>query len=584
MCRILAIAPYESMRNLIVNLCADRPEIQLTALVGDLEEGAKLVQTIPSEDYDIIISRGGTAEIIRTVTSIPVIDISLSSYDVLSTIRLVENYPGKSAIVAYPSISKIARLICGVLQSDIPVYTLDSAQHLHGLIQSLNAQGFSLIIGDAVTTAYAQRCSLDAVLITSGIESLESTLNEALYIYELLSVQGAKEGLLRKITQGGNTYYAILDSKGNFCWENAALKEKHKLRQFFKNFITTVSALENRDFSRKIGGEQYAISYEYSYIHNEKYYLFTAQPLQTDGGESQILTVYTANDISPHYFTNYANSFLRSEIEQYALVNIPILIIGESGTSKNKVANALYSNSPYKEWPLYVVNCARATPKFWQSFTNQPNSVLFSQRMTIFFQNAECLSESQCSALLRHIRTNSGNKYLFSVVTDGKTADDIPICRYATQEEFVYLRLPPLRDRIHEIPALATLYTSEFNTRLSKQVIGFLPEALDVLMGYSWPGNLNQFRRIVKELILQTAGPYITADMVRNLLRQEGAGTFSASPAESINIDQPLDDIIYDVVCRQLAQSKQNQTKVAEKLGISRTTLWRILQRKRKDS
>lgn len=92
----------------------------------------------------------------------------------------------------------MARLICGVLQSDIPVYTLDSAQHLHGLIQSLNAQGFSLIIGDAVTTAYAQRCSLDAVLITSGIESLESTLNEALYIYELLSVQGAKEGLLRK--------------------------------------------------------------------------------------------------------------------------------------------------------------------------------------------------------------------------------------------------------------------------------------------------------------------------------------------------------------------------------------------------
>lgn len=160
----------------------------------------------------------------------------------------------------------------------------------------------------------------------------------------------------------------------------------------------------------------------------------------------------------------------------------------------------------------------------------------------------------------------------------------IPICRYATQEEFVYLRLPPLRDRIHEIPALATLYTSEFNTQLTKQVIGFLPEALDVLMGYSWPGNLNQFRRIVKELILQTAGPYITADMVRNLLRQEGAGTFSASPAESINIDQPLDDIIYDVVCRQLAQSKQNQTKVAEKLGISRTTLWRILQRKRKDS
>lgn len=584
MCRILAIAPYESMRNLIVNLCAGRPEIQLTALVGDLDEGARLVQTIPPEDYDIIISRGGTAEIIRTVTSIPVVDISLSSYDVLSTIRLVENYPGKSAIVAYPSISKMARLLCSVLQSDLPVYTVDTTQSLHSVIQSLKVQGFSLIIGDAVTTAYAQHCSLDAVLITSGIESLESTLNEALYIYDLLSVQGAKESLLRKITQGGNTYYAILNSKESFCWENAALKERQKLRQFFKNFITTVSALENHDFSRKIGGEQYAISFEYSYIHNEKYYLFTAQPLQIDDSEAQIITAYNVNDISQHYFTNYANSFLRSEIEQYVLVNIPILIMGESGTSKNKVANALYSNSTYKGCPLYVVNCARVTPKFWQSFTNQPNSVLFSQRITIFFQNAECLNESQCSVLLRHIRMDTGNKYLFSVVTDGKRPDDIPICRHAAQEDFVYLRLPPLRDRIHEIPALATLYTSEFNTQLSKQVIGFLPEALDVLMGYSWPGNLNQFRRIVRELILQTAGPYITADMVRNLLRQEDAGTFTAPQTEDINIDQPLDDIVYDIICRQLAQNKQNQTKAAEKLGISRTTLWRILQRKRTES
>lgn len=101
--------------------------------------------------------------------------------------------------------------------------------------------------------------------------------------------------------------------------------------------------MENRDFSRKIGGEQYAISYEYSYIHNEKYYLFTAQLLQTDGGESQILTVYTANDISPHYFTNYANSFLRSEIEQYALVNIPILSLSERVVRRKTKSPTLYT-------------------------------------------------------------------------------------------------------------------------------------------------------------------------------------------------------------------------------------------------
>ena len=87
-CRILVIAPYESMKNILLFICKDRPEVRLTVMVGDLGEGARLVQEIDEEEFDIVISRGGTAEVLRSVVSIPVVEIQLSSYDVLSALKL----------------------------------------------------------------------------------------------------------------------------------------------------------------------------------------------------------------------------------------------------------------------------------------------------------------------------------------------------------------------------------------------------------------------------------------------------------------------------------------------------------------
>ena len=57
-CRILVIAPYESMKNILLLICKDRPEVRLTVMVGDLGEGARLVQEINEEEFDIVISRG----------------------------------------------------------------------------------------------------------------------------------------------------------------------------------------------------------------------------------------------------------------------------------------------------------------------------------------------------------------------------------------------------------------------------------------------------------------------------------------------------------------------------------------------
>lgn len=100
---ILAIAPYEAMKDALLRAAESFPVLRLTAYTGDLEEGAEIVRQMGAEAYDAIISRGGTAELIRPVTELPVIEIPVSVYDVLRTIKLSENYTDQCAIVGFPA-------------------------------------------------------------------------------------------------------------------------------------------------------------------------------------------------------------------------------------------------------------------------------------------------------------------------------------------------------------------------------------------------------------------------------------------------------------------------------------------------
>ena len=199
-CRILVIAPYESMKNILLFICKDRPEVRLTVMVGDLGEGARLVQEIDEEEFDIVISRGGTAEVLRSVVSIPVVEIQLSSYDVLSALKLAENYTGRYALVAYPNIARMATLLCSVLQYDVPIYPIAQGDTLEKTVDELIQRDVTLIIGDMGTTQYAKQHSLDAILITSGVESLENSIRQALQP----SVSGTHCWSVKPVSTNGN--------------------------------------------------------------------------------------------------------------------------------------------------------------------------------------------------------------------------------------------------------------------------------------------------------------------------------------------------------------------------------------------
>ena len=119
---------------------------------------------------------------------------------------------------------------------------------------------------------------------------------------------------------------------------------------------------------------------------------------------------------------------------------------------------------------------------------------------------------------------------------------------------------------------------------MAKQVAGFEAEAILMLQQFDWPRNYSQFQRIVKELTMMTKQPYITAKEVEEVLRRErfvmSISDLGDEAETTLDLNRTLNEIIRDIVDHTLERENGNQSRTANRLGISRTTLWRLLREK----
>lgn len=582
-CRILAIAPYESMKSILLSICKNRPQIRLTVMVGDLSEGARLVQEIDEQEYDIVLSRGGTAEILRTVMSIPVVEIQLSSYDVLSSLKLAESYTGGYALVAYPNIARVATMLCSVLQYDVPVYSISQSDPLEKTVDTLIRQGVTLIIGDVAATQYARHCSLDAILITSGVESLENAIRQALQLHQLLAAVRVRDTLLERQARQRQWELAVLQEDMTVFWESSTLARNPRLRKLMQKQASQTEQETGSVQVRKIQEQFWKISCQQVQLGGVLYFFLQAEPLPEDTVRDEVISFLSCEDISPQYFKKYVNSALHQNLQRYAASRAPVLILGEISTHKDRAANALYANGLNRDHPLCVVDCSRADSRFWQNFLTRTDSPLYDAGGAFYFKNCGCLTREQTDALVRHINAGSSARFLFSVVTDTPQAEECPICQALRQRcSCLTLRMPPLRERMLEIPALCSLYLSEFNAESAHQVIGLAPEALELLQSYPWPGNMDQLKRVMRQVTLLADRPYISAESVRSQLLLESPPPAAAGPV--FDTSRTLEEMTRELVEIALHRANGNQSKAARQLGINRSTLWRMLRREESEA
>ncbi|MDN5298527.1 MAG: hypothetical protein PWP51_1080 [Clostridiales bacterium] len=593
--KILGVAPYEGMKTMMQRLASQRDDIDLTVFVGDLNEGVEIAKRNIQSNYDVIISRGGTAEMIGNISSIPLVEISLSVYDILRSIKLAENYSGQYAIVGYPGITDSAQLLCDLLQYKIDIFTVHTVDEVETTLKKLKKHNYQMILCDMIAKTTAKRYGLNAILITSGDESIESAFDQAVKLYKSYVAIKEDNHFLEDIIKSGERNILVYDSKKQLAYSSGTLIHGERITALLKKEIDDCLIQGARKFIKNIDTTQYTILGKKIRNHSTDYVVYFIKEDSTPLSRSKLGVSYSSKSEVENYFFNSFYSIinrsddLNNRLKQMSASRAPILIFGESGNGKSQVARQIYTESPLVNNPFITIECTLVSDKTWHYLLNHHDSPLLDNENTLFFKDLHTLSESKLKNLVGTlIDTNAHrqNQIIFSYSVDTANASSPEILATVNALSCLTISLAPLREHTDEIPKLSSLYLSTLNLNLAKQIIGFEPEALSLLQDYSWPFNYTQFKRILEEMVIITTTPYISASTVRTVLSKEKSITHAKqtlNPSETtipyeINTKLTLNEINQEIIALYVEKSNGNLSAAAKNLGVSRTTLWRYLK------
>lgn len=590
MIKILAIAPYKGMAEGFHLIAKKRDDISMTIETGNLGTGVQIAKENIHNNYDVIISRGGTASLLRKEFDIPVVDVSISVYDMLRAIKLAENYTDKSAIVGYPSITKCAGTLCDLLQYKIDIVTFHQDIEVAPTLNKLKNQGYSMVLCDMIGSTTAHQIGLNSILITSGPESIESAVNEALRLCQSFHFVHKQKELFQKMFLESDSKALLFTGDGKLTFSSFSDKEEdHDILSYIRRILPVL--LDNPIYRTERKYRSYIVSIcgKHIYYEDQLYlavYIHKKELLAYP--EDNCLTVFNKTTSSQDEPDGYYNTAayvgnLRSIIEDYGKSTFPVLIIGETGTGKDKAASLIYETGPYQNNPFYMIDCSLVTEKKWAYFLENENSPFCSVHSTIYLKNIEHLSATGSSRLITVLDSTNlcrRNRMVFSAAATGSEYHSLLTDYLSRKLSCLTLYIPPLRERSGDIPSIISIYLNQLNTSVGKEIIGFEPDALAMVQGFPWKGNLDQFKRILKELVITTHGSYITKETTCRILKKEMPySSPSLEPGTSvINIDQSLNDINYDIVRLVLEDENGNQGRAAKRLEISRSTLWRMMK------
>src|SRR5688572_16862609 len=296
---------------------------------------------------------------------------------------------------------------------------------------------------------------------------------------------------------------------------------------------------------------------------------------------------------------------VRQRVEMVARSNATVLVSGESGTGKEVVARMVHSMSERRERPMLAVNCAALSESLLESelFGHEKGAFTGADKMrrgrfeladggSLLLDEISEIAPALQAKLLRVLQENAfervgssmtqqvdvrviatTNRDLEKAVDEGKFRQDL-----FDRLNVVPIDLPPLRDRVEDIPELCRHFLHQVARREQNAFRHIEPEAIRVMQKYPWPGNVRELQNIMERAtVLETAPGVIQAGTIEPWLKIRGNAN-GLSAAETL-AGKPLADIEKQVILSTLEQFKGHRIKTATALGIGVRTLGMKLKR-----
>lgn len=291
---------------------------------------------------------------------------------------------------------------------------------------------------------------------------------------------------------------------------------------------------------------------------------------------------------------------LVSMVKTVATTEATVLMSGESGTGKELFAKAIHANSNRKKAPLVTVNCAALTDTLLESelFGHEKGAFTGADKKrdgrfmqanggSIFLDEVGEIPMPMQAKLLRAIQEReiqrvgsdealnvdvriiaATNRDLLTEVEKGNFREDLYY-----RLNVVNLTIPSLKERGEDIPLLAAFFLERFSELNRKNIKGFTPVAMDMLVKYDWPGNVRELENAVERSVILSAGEYISEKDLPPALVQHFENVCGSSEAHPSVGGKPLQEVEKVAIEETLAQTNGNKSEAAKLLGVTRTTL-----------
>ena len=296
---------------------------------------------------------------------------------------------------------------------------------------------------------------------------------------------------------------------------------------------------------------------------------------------------------------------LLETVAQVAPSEATVLITGESGTGKEMIAGAIHFNSPRKDGPFVKLNCAAITETLLESelFGHERGAFTGAYKRkegrfrqahggSIFLDEISEMSLAMQVKLLRVLQdreiTRVGGEEVINVnvrliaATNKDLLKEIEARRF--REDLFYrlnvvtLKMPPLRERREDVPLLAKHFLETFCQKNRKEMKGFTPQAMDLLLKYDWPGNVRELMNAVERGVVLANSEYLDKKDLPLSMKDETIE--GAAPLEqAIPGDLPLEEVEKASILKTLELTGGNKSEAARRLGITRRTLHKKLKK-----
>lgn len=620
---IAFIAPYELIRTKAQSIIATNGYPARTFL-GDLQDGVVAARQAMEDGAHIIISRGGTARLIRDELNIDVIEVGASYLQLLSFIQEQTSLETRIAIVGFRQFANLAQPVCDILKRPHQVFEIKENELIEEVFERVTKWHADIVIGDAVSVKAAEKYSINFHLIESSMETIVDAFERGMLVVNNLNKhianneklaavlnctkEGAMlvngEGVIEEINQRGcnllnNFRTRLINSRFQDFLKSEELDDVAKAHKTAKNILVPFD-------SKRFATDYIVISPKDA--QGSAVIRFQQVERIQEAGEIIRKKLLDKGFYAKYRFRDIQHQcvVMKQLIEiarLYSNTTSNIILQGETGTGKELFAQSIHNASPIAEGPFVAVNCAALSGSLLESelfgyapgaFTGALKSGktgLFelAHNGTLFLDEITEMDTLLQSKLLRALQAREimriGDNKVIPVnvrviaATNRNPKEEIQSGKLRADLYFrlnvLDLIIPPLRERKNDAVYLFNHYILKNGKRTGMQVQPISETLARQLTCYSWPGNVRELENLAEKYIslhdIPQREDIISATLVEDLQEENGGKD---------HLQGSLNEIIIRTVDVILKQEDGNISKTADRLQIDRNTVKRWLAKK----